>query len=36
MESAAGGSEALAASTPAELEERWNQAKKTVSESQSS
>ena len=36
MESAAGGSEALAASTPAELEERWNQAKKNVSESQSS
>ena len=36
MESAAGGTEALAACTPAELEERWSQAKKTASESQSS
>jgi nucleoside triphosphate diphosphatase len=36
MESAAGGSEALAASTSAELEERWNQAKNAASESQSS
>jgi XTP/dITP diphosphohydrolase/ATP diphosphatase len=35
MESAAGGSEALAASTPAELEERWNQAKNAASGSQS-
>lgn len=36
MESAAGGSEALAASTPEELEERWNQAKNAASEPQSS
>jgi len=35
MESAAGGSEALAASTPSELEERWNQAKNAASGSQS-
>jgi XTP/dITP diphosphohydrolase/ATP diphosphatase len=32
MESAAGGSAALAASTPSELDQLWNQAKKAVSE----
>jgi ATP diphosphatase len=32
MESAAGGSDALAASTPLELDQLWNQAKKAVSE----
>jgi XTP/dITP diphosphohydrolase/ATP diphosphatase len=32
MESAAGGKDALAASTPAELDNRWNEAKNAVSE----
>jgi nucleoside triphosphate diphosphatase len=32
MESAAGGSDALAASTPSELDQLWNQAKRAVSE----
>jgi nucleoside triphosphate diphosphatase len=36
MESSAGGTEALATRTPAELEELWNKAKKVASESQSS
>jgi XTP/dITP diphosphohydrolase/ATP diphosphatase len=36
MESAAGGTGALAARTPAELEDLWNQAKNATSESQSS
>jgi nucleoside triphosphate diphosphatase len=36
MESTAGGTEALAARTPAELEDLWNQAKNAASESQSS
>jgi nucleoside triphosphate diphosphatase len=35
MESAAGGTEALAACRPAELEERWNEAKNADRESQS-
>jgi ATP diphosphatase len=36
MESAAGGTDALAGRTPAELEDLWNQAKNASSESQSS
>ena len=36
MESAVGGTEALAGCTPAELEEQWNQAKNAASESQNS
>jgi nucleoside triphosphate diphosphatase len=32
MESAAGSSDALAASTPSELDQLWNQAKNAVSE----
>jgi nucleoside triphosphate diphosphatase len=36
MESAAGGKDALAARTPTELEDLWNQAKNATSESQSS
>jgi nucleoside triphosphate diphosphatase len=36
MESAGGGKDALAARTPEELEDLWNQAKNATSESQSS